>query len=124
MSARPSNQMTISPSLNRAQTQPVMVAKTTASACPGSWRRNWAIGVRKTNTSAITVTASIIVHSVPTPSVKLGRVEASSGASLSSSSSTESSSSSETPKVRIIVPGFESRWMSCVTRPVRKKSSA
>ena len=26
--------------------------------------------------------------------------------------------------VRIIVPGFESRWMICVTRPVRKKSSA
>ena len=28
------------------------------------------------------------------------------------------------PKVRIMVPGLESRWMTWVTEPVRKNSSA
>ncbi len=114
--------MTISASLKIAQTQPVIVAKTTASAWPGSCSRNCAIWVRKRKTSAIVTAARKVVHTTPTPSVYVGSTEACSADS--SSPSTSSSSSSETPKVRIIVPGLESMWMSCVTRPVRKKRSA
>ena len=116
--------MTISPSLKSAQTQPVMVAKTTASAWPGSWSRNWAIGVRKTNDQRDHRHRE---HDRP----ERADAERVAGARrgllrriLVVVLLDESSSSSATPKVRIIVPGFESRWMTWVTRPVRKKSSA
>ena len=97
-----------------------MVANRTAFAWSGSLSRNSATGVRKAKASPIATAARNVHQTIPTPSVYVGRVETPSSASSSSASS----SSSETPKVRMIVPGFEARWITWVTIAVRKKSSA
>ena len=106
---RPSNQMTISPSLKIAQTAPVMVANSDRVGLVGVVEQELGDLGAEGEAAGPIVTAEQERAPDDPDAERVGRARCETSSSAASSSSSTSSSSSATPKVRMIVPGFESQ---------------